>query len=571
MRSSVPRLRRPAILATITAVLVGALTPLLVVGAAPALADGPTLTAAGSTFSQIAIDQWRSDVASKYGLSINYSGVGSSAGRQFYIGSQVDFAASEIPFDSDEVAKLTSEGKSYEYSPDVAGATSIMYNFKDTNGQQVVSLNMRAHLLGGIFTGRVTNICTDPDFIVDNPGLKLEDASCMITPTVRSDGSGTSAQFSAYLKSQDNPDWEAFAKSQLGGDDAPISNWPTFGNAYAAKGSDGVANYVVQNEGGITYDETGYAIQRHFPVASVHNASGAFVQPTSGAVATALKAATLNSDRTQNLEGVYNNPDPGTYPISSYSYVILPTTGFNPDKGKVLGEFMIYVACAGQQKAAVLGYSPLPENLVQTVFSAIQQIPGAPAPPPLNQCANPNIPGAVDGGIPGIGGGASKTAATGTRAASASGAVAKTATKTAKGKAADAASTGVTGTTVATGAAPGTATTTAGAAGAVQGVSDPTVAVPGSTGVVATAAGPAAVTSSGTLEPAAGAVASTTGALVKTGAAFAASKPVALDLSGSTGASVALPAVLLLVVLLVPPVVLVVGPAILRRRRHSAA
>ena len=96
------------------------------------------------------------------------------------------------------------------------------------------------------------------------------------------------------------------------------------------------------------------------------------------------KAATFNADGTQNLAGVYNNPDHRAYPMSSYSYMIVPTTTaapFNADKGATLGSFILYFVCAGQQKAEQLGYAPLPPNLVQNAFGAEQKIPGAPSHP----------------------------------------------------------------------------------------------------------------------------------------------------------------------------------------------
>jgi phosphate transport system substrate-binding protein len=120
------------------------------------------------------------------------------------------------------------------------------------------------------------------------------------------------------------------------------------------------------------------------------------VQPTAENVAVALGRARINTDRTQNLHDVYTNPDPRAYPVSSYSYMIVPTSTtapFTADKGATLGKFILYFLCTGQQKAKQLGYSPLPPNLVQFGFDAEKLIPGAPAPPPLQDCANPTITG----------------------------------------------------------------------------------------------------------------------------------------------------------------------------------
>ena len=159
-----------------------------------------------------------------------------------------------------------------------------------------------------------------------------------------------------------------------------VSLWPDI-NATAQQFSDGVADYVAApyNNGAITYVEYGYAKQRGFPVASVLNKAGYYTQPTPENVAIALKGATLNADLTQNLGGVYNNTDPRAYPVSSYSYLIVPTTTakpFSAPRATTLSKYILYMVCAGQQKAAQLGYSPLPGNLVQAAFNVGAQDPG---------------------------------------------------------------------------------------------------------------------------------------------------------------------------------------------------
>ncbi len=362
---------------------------LLPPGMQPLNAAGPTVSGAGSTWSQIAIEQWRSDVA-RFGISINYQGVGSSAGRQFYMIDQVDFAASEIPFQPDELAKLRSKGKTFQYVPSVAGGTSMMYNLRDATGQVVTNLKLDSRTAAQIFTGGIDN-WSDSSISKLNPGLRLPDMP--IIPVIRSDGSGTSAQFSAYFDGVEEAIWDSFAREQEIPPE-PTSFWPNFPGSVAQRGSDGVANYVANDStgvGSIGYVEAGYAVQRGRPVAAVKNAAGNFALPTARNVAIALTKATLNADQTQNLSAVYRHSDPSAYPISSYSYFITETKGFDPAKGKVLGEFLLYAACDGQQQAEVLGYSPLPPNLVEVVFNGVRRIPGAPAPPPISECNNPTI------------------------------------------------------------------------------------------------------------------------------------------------------------------------------------
>ncbi|MBV9950523.1 MAG: substrate-binding domain-containing protein [Acidimicrobiia bacterium] len=358
---------------------------------------------AGSTWSQIAVDQWRADVA-RQGLSINYQGLGASTGRTFYIEGQTDFAVSEIPFQPasydrdgnklyDEVSRAAK--RPYAYLPLTAGGTAFMYHL-DVNGKRVTDLKLSGRTLAKIFTGKITS-WDDPAITADD-GRKFPHID--ITPVLRSDGSATSYQLSNYLAKQFPDVWGPFctAATHLQSPCPPTSLYPYFSNSRAQQGSDGVANYVAApyNNGSIDYAEYGYALQRSFPVVSVLNKAGYYVQPTASNVAIALQKARINSDRTQVLDDVYNNPDPRSYPVSSYGYMIAPTTTASPfsaDKGAVLGKFILYSVCAGQQKSVQLGYSPLPRNLVQFAFDAEKLIPGAPAPPAMSQCANPAVTG----------------------------------------------------------------------------------------------------------------------------------------------------------------------------------
>ena len=364
-----------------------------------AYADSTTVEGAGSTWSQIAVDQWRADVKSRLGLKINFAGTGSSTGRALYYQGKVDFAVSEIPFQPNELKILNGSNKSYQYLPIVAGGTALMYNIVDVAGRQVKNLQLSPATIAGIFTGTITN-WSDAKITADNGGTKLP--SKAIVPVVRADGSGTSAQFSAYLASEQGAVWKKFASANGRSGTSGTSDYPNFEGAVAQSGSDGVANYVANRStgvGAIGYVETGYAIQRGFPVAAVKNASGKYVLPTPANVAKALEKAKLNKDRTQILTGVYRAGADTAYPISSYSYMITATDGLNPAKGAVLSKFMQYFACDGQQKASVLGYAPLPPNLVQVVFDAIQDLPGhdtaIPAKATKANCNNPTFSGSL--------------------------------------------------------------------------------------------------------------------------------------------------------------------------------
>jgi phosphate transport system substrate-binding protein len=391
----------------------------------PAQAIGPTVIGAGSTWVFNALDQWRADIAAQ-GYTITYNRVGSSAGRTFYIINQVDFAATEIPFQPDEVAQLQAAHKSYQYVPDVAGGTSLMYNLHKPSGERITNLRLDSVTAAKIFTGAITS-WQDPAIQALNPGLQAKET--YVTPVLRSDGSGTSAQFSLYLAAQAAGPWNAFVSSH--GCPAPCSQWPPFPGSVQQNGSDSVATFVANDalgSGAIGYVEASYAIGRNFPVAGLKNASGNFAQPSAINVAIALTHNKLHADLTQDLTDVYSAPEPTAYPMSSYSYMVTPTANFDPAKGNVLGTWLIYIACAGQREAAPLGYSPLPPNLVAAVFDAVRRIPGAPTPPPIDKdhCPNPTVinPGSYPGGGGGTtttGGGATTTSAPTSAASSDSG------------------------------------------------------------------------------------------------------------------------------------------------------
>jgi phosphate transport system substrate-binding protein len=362
---------------------------------APAQAS-VTVLGAGSTWDQIATTQFAADVHTLYGITINYQGVGSSAGREFYIENQVDFGDSDIPFLGPELARLRTEHKTFQYLPTVAGATGLMYNVRSSSGKLITNLQLDSKVITGIFTGTIHS-WRDPRILAENPGLRSQLPSTTIIPVVRADGSGTSAMFSDYLRQMQPAMWRTFCAHYTIPGCGQISFWPlNLPNGVAQKGSDGVANYVQQQTNTITYVETGYALARNFPVVLVKNQSGRYVFPSSANDATALRHARIQSDLISDLSGVHVAPEPNAYPIAGYSYMITPTKvqfGFTAQKGAVLGKFILYMACAGQQKAAQLGYSPLTPVLVRGVFAAVKRIPGAPAPPPISQCANPTITG----------------------------------------------------------------------------------------------------------------------------------------------------------------------------------
>jgi ABC-type phosphate transport system substrate-binding protein len=205
--------------------------------------------------------------------------------------------------------------------------------------------------------------------------------------------------------------WNAFCKKVKPGVSLPCGQtefYPLFRGAKSENGSNNVATYITASygNGAIGYDEYAYALNSHYPVVKLLNPAGYYVLPTASNVAVALTKAVINEDTAspdflqQDLDSVYTFTDPRSYPLSSYSYLIVPRAGtheptnFTPAKGKTLSTFVDYFLCAGQKEVAALGYSPLPLNLVQGGLLQNSKIPGAvagPNPTTLAGCANPTF------------------------------------------------------------------------------------------------------------------------------------------------------------------------------------
>lgn len=347
---------------------------------APALATPyAAIEGSGSTWSQVILSQWIADVSSS-GMQVTYNGSGSSQGRKDFANGVTDFGISEIPYQGvDPITRQSDASKRpYAYLPIVAGGTAFTYQVK-VAGKMVTNLRLSGETIAKIFTNKITN-WNDPAITKDNNGHPLP--SLPITPVVRSDGSGTTAQFTRYLDTIYPSIWRPY-----NGQAGLTSQFPRKGRQIAASGSDQVMNTIdgAAGNGTIGYIEYSYALNAHYPVVYVQNRSGYYVQPTQYNVAVALTKAQINQNKgsldylTQNLDGVYRDGDPRAYPISSYSYLIIPTSSTDQRmnsaaKRRTLADFLSYSLCAGQTKAGPYGYSPLPLNLVKAAFTQVEKL-----------------------------------------------------------------------------------------------------------------------------------------------------------------------------------------------------
>ena len=376
-------------------------------GVAAQKKDYKPISGEGSSWAKGAIDDMAANV-SQFGMTVNYNGSGSTNGRKSFIEGIVDFAASDIPFQFSPEDGSAPERVPirYAYIPVTAGGTAFMYNLK-INGKRVTNLRLSGENVAKIFTG-IIGKWNDPAVLADNPGLVLPDRK--IVPVVRSDGSGSTAQFTQWMISQHGGIWSDYCRrSGRAPACGPTSNYPTISGMIGQKGDEQVAGYVSSSfaEGAIGYANYSYAaIGTGFPVAKVLNAAGFYTEPTPENVAVSLLKAEINRDEsnfaeylTQKLAGVYNDSDPRNYPLSSYSYFILPTEVPDPGqgqftvaKGQTLGDFAYYAMCQAQERSASNGYSPMPINLVQASFEQIRKIPGVVVQDiDISKCKNPTF------------------------------------------------------------------------------------------------------------------------------------------------------------------------------------
>jgi ABC-type phosphate transport system substrate-binding protein len=389
--------------------------------AVPSSASLPLLTATGSSFAGVAITQWEGNFNEVSGGNVNFTVTSSVVGmNDFGCNQTVDVGATDISYSTGQANCPTNAVPfPFQYMPDVAGGLAFEYHLTASNGQQVKSLILNAPTLAGIFTGTI-NKWNDPAIQALNPSIALPNEA--ITAYYRVDPSGENYLLSDYMLHTDPSaitSFQTLAQNPTA-PGQPSAYWGLFPNGQpsqtasllAVQGSDAASQGPVHVEGGISYVETAYAKNVGEPVASIVNTAGNAVQPTALNVAVALEDAILYSDLTQNLGGVYTNPDADAYPISAYSYFVaqcVPAQAaaqnfscdssgndtMGPAQGGEMAEFIHFVACQGQESMQSLGYSPLPVNLVVDDLQAAARLPGGityPAPTAAN-CPNPYVTG----------------------------------------------------------------------------------------------------------------------------------------------------------------------------------
>jgi phosphate transport system substrate-binding protein len=334
-----------AVLATVAAVVAAT------AGAAPAKQTGTTLSGAGSTFVQPLVSQWINPVGSAYGYELQYSGIGSGGGVAAVTARTVDFGASDAPLTADQFTAC----KGCVQIPWALSATAIIYNLDGAKNL----LHMSGPVLARIFKGDITS-WDDPAIKALNKGVNLP--STKIAIIHRSDNSGTTYNFTEFLSSA-SPAWN----SSIG--KGVAVNWPV---GAGQRGSAGVAAGVSQTPGGIGYVDVAYALKNHLKFFAMQNRSGKFATPGLKGI---LAAATSDQkpDATTNELSIVNPPKkfPLAYPISTYTYVIVPTSS---PKAQDIRKFLFWAVTKGQTFGPKLLFAPIPKSVLVVAEKTIAKI-----------------------------------------------------------------------------------------------------------------------------------------------------------------------------------------------------
>ena len=317
-----------------------------------------TLNGEGSTAQKNAIEAAIKAYQTACGdATINYNATGSGAGIKQFTGKQVDFAGSDSALKTDEAATAkTSCGSDAWNLPMVAGPIAVAYNVKG-----VSNLVLNADVTAKIFNGVVTT-WNDPAITALNSGATLPATPIKIF--FRSDESGTTENFTNYLKAAAPSAWTA----------APGKKWT--GKGEGKEKSAGVSSAVASTDGGITYTEWSYATQNKLAMAKIDTGSGTPVElngTTAGQmVATATQVGTGN-DLSLKLD--YATKAPGTYPIVLVTYNIVCSKYADSAKGTaVKGFFSSFASDATQSGLEELGYAPLPKQVQTKVIAAVNAV-----------------------------------------------------------------------------------------------------------------------------------------------------------------------------------------------------
>ena len=320
-------------------------------GAQPAALKNIDLQGAGATFPFPLYSKWVAEYQKvDPAVRINYQSIGSGGGIRQITERTVDFGATDAPMKEDEMAKA--RGKLL-HVPTTVGAVVVGYNVPGATG-----IKLDPPVLAGIFLGEIKK-WNDPKIAKLNPGVRIPPDD--ITVAYRSDGSGTTAVFTEYL-AKISPAW----KGKVGSGKSV-----KFPVGLGAKGNEGVAGQLKTTPGTIGYVELAYAKQTGIRYASIQNAAGKFVDPTPESISAAAAGAMANMPDDLRVS-IVNAAGDATYPIASFTYILVHEEQADPVRGKALAEFLWWAIHDGQKFGGPLDYAPLPADMVRKVETKLK-------------------------------------------------------------------------------------------------------------------------------------------------------------------------------------------------------
>jgi phosphate transport system substrate-binding protein len=312
-----------------------------------------TLNGAGATFPNPMYSKWFSEYNKLHkDVQINYQSIGSGGGIRQVLNGTVDFGASDGPMTDEQLKQSKIK---ILHIPTVLGAVVPAYNVPGISGE----IKFTPEVLAGIFLGKIQK-WNDPAIAQANPGVKFPDQSIIVI--YRSDGSGTTYIFTDYL-SKISKDWASTVgkgtsvKWQMG---------------MGGKGNEGVAGQIRQLQGSIGYVELIYAVENKITYGSIRNAAGNFVKASLDGVTEA--AASVKDMPADFRVSITNAPGKTAYPISSFTWLLIPEQSKDANKGKIIVDFLNWMLIDGQKMTNQLSYAPLPANVVDKVKATVKQI-----------------------------------------------------------------------------------------------------------------------------------------------------------------------------------------------------
>ncbi|HEV2467784.1 MAG TPA: phosphate ABC transporter substrate-binding protein PstS [Candidatus Sulfotelmatobacter sp.] len=312
-----------------------------------------TLNGAGATFPYPIYSKWFSEYHKLHSdIQINYQAIGSGGGIQQMTAGTVDFGASDMPMTDTQLQ--AAKGKILNL-PTVLGAVVPAYNIPGVTGE----VKFTPEALAGIYLGKISK-WNDKAITSVNPGVNFPDKEIIVVH--RSDGSGTTFIWTDYL-SKISPEW----KSQVGSNTSV--KWPL---GMGGKGNEGVSGMIRQLSGAIGYVELIYALQNNIPYGSIRNSAGVFVKGSLESVTAAAAAAPKMPPDFR--VSITNSPGKDAYPISSFTWLLVPVQSKNPANGKILNDFVNWMLTDGQSMTSALAYAPLPANVAAKEKEAIKQV-----------------------------------------------------------------------------------------------------------------------------------------------------------------------------------------------------